>query len=111
MTRKIRLFAFGGNEVSPAGLTDEEGKSIIPDIPMQWQRTDGGSTMSDNALSRTTFWLMLLVHCIAGVVLFATPVGFVPKFDALFENLRQRGELPLLTVFVMLLSRCWYWLQ
>ncbi len=41
MARKIRLFAFGGNEVAPAGLTDAEGKSIIPDIPMQWQRTDG----------------------------------------------------------------------
>ncbi|KKL59374.1 hypothetical protein LCGC14_2216010, partial [marine sediment metagenome] len=40
MARRIRLFAFGGNEVSPAGLTDEEGKSIIPDIPMRWQRTD-----------------------------------------------------------------------
>jgi carbamate kinase len=39
VVRKIRLFAFGGNEVAPVGLTDENGKAIIPDIPMQWQKT------------------------------------------------------------------------
>jgi type II secretory pathway component PulF len=66
--------------------------------------------MSDNALSRTTFWLLLLVHCVPGVVLFALLVGCVPRFAELFDNLHQRGELPLLTVFVLLLSRCWYWL-
>lgn len=37
--RHIRIFAFGGNEVSPVGLTDEKGKAIIPDIAMQWRRT------------------------------------------------------------------------
>jgi len=31
--------------------------------------------MSDNALSRTTFGLLLLVHCVAGAVLFVTLVG------------------------------------
>jgi carbamate kinase len=39
MTRQIRIFAFGGNEVSPVGLTDANGKAIIPDIAMQWSRT------------------------------------------------------------------------
>jgi|UniRef100_A0A7C4XU42 carbamate kinase len=40
MTKKqVRIFAFGGNEVSPVGLTDEKGKPIIPDIAMQWRRT------------------------------------------------------------------------
>lgn len=41
MSKKtIRIFAFGGNEVSPVGLKDSKtGKSINPDIPMQWQRT------------------------------------------------------------------------
>lgn len=38
--KNIRIFAFGGNEVSPVGLTDEKGKPIIPDIAMQWVRTD-----------------------------------------------------------------------
>ncbi len=37
--KHIRIFAFGGNEVSPVGLTDEKGKPIIPDIAMQWKRT------------------------------------------------------------------------
>ena len=38
--KKIRIFAFGGNEVSPVGLKDAEtGKTINPDISMQWQRT------------------------------------------------------------------------
>jgi len=37
--KQIRIFAFGGNEVSPVGLTDEKGKAIIPDIAMQWKRT------------------------------------------------------------------------
>lgn len=39
MARRIRMFAFGGNELAPVGLTDESGKAIIPDIPMQWQKT------------------------------------------------------------------------
>lgn len=37
--RKIRIFAFGGNEVAPVGLKDKDGKAINPDIAMQWQRT------------------------------------------------------------------------
>ncbi|MCK5429673.1 MAG: carbamate kinase, partial [Anaerolineales bacterium] len=37
--KKLRIFAFGGNEVSPSGLKDENGKAINPDIAMQWQRT------------------------------------------------------------------------
>lgn len=37
--KHIRIFAFGGNEVSPVGLTDKNGKPIIPDIAMQWKRT------------------------------------------------------------------------
>ena len=40
MSKNLRIFAFGGNEVSPAGLKDPKtGKDIIPDIAMQWQRT------------------------------------------------------------------------
>ncbi|MEI7482817.1 MAG: carbamate kinase [Elusimicrobiota bacterium] len=38
--KRIRIFAFGGNEVSPVGMKDPvTGKSINPDIAMQWQRT------------------------------------------------------------------------
>jgi carbamate kinase len=39
MKKIIRIFAFGGNEVSPVGLKDKNGKQVNPDIPMQWQRT------------------------------------------------------------------------
>ncbi len=35
----IRIFAFGGNEVAPVGLTDKDGNPLVPDIPMQWQKT------------------------------------------------------------------------
>jgi type II secretory pathway component PulF len=67
-----------------------------------------GFPMSDYALSRTTFWLLLLVHCLAGVVLFATLVGLVPKFESLLEGLDDHNQLPRLTVFALFLSRYWY---
>ena len=38
--KNLRIFAFGGNEVSPVGLKDPKtGKDLIPDIALQWQRT------------------------------------------------------------------------
>ncbi|HBB65854.1 MAG: hypothetical protein A2X28_00265 [Elusimicrobia bacterium GWA2_56_46] len=37
--KRIRIFAFGGNEVSPVGLKDAAGKAVNPDIAMQWRRT------------------------------------------------------------------------
>ncbi len=46
--KKIRIFAFGGNEVSPVGLKDKNGKTINPDIAMQWQRTaETGKLVAD----------------------------------------------------------------
>lgn len=39
MTKTLRVFALGGNEISPTGLTDENGKAITPDIKMQWERS------------------------------------------------------------------------
>jgi len=46
--KKIRIFAFGGNEVAPVGLKDKGGKAINPDIAMQWQRTaDTGKLVAD----------------------------------------------------------------
>lgn len=38
--RKINIFALGGNEVAPVGLMDDRGHPIIPDIPLQWVKTD-----------------------------------------------------------------------
>lgn len=38
--KRIRIFAFGGNEVSPVDMKDPKtGKAINPDIAMQWRRT------------------------------------------------------------------------
>ena len=46
--KQIRIFAFGGNEVSPVGLKDKDGKTINPDIAMQWQRTaETGKLVAD----------------------------------------------------------------
>ncbi|MDD5209716.1 MAG: carbamate kinase [Elusimicrobiales bacterium] len=46
--KQIRIFAFGGNEVSPVGLKDKDGKAINPDIAMQWQRTaETGKLVAD----------------------------------------------------------------
>lgn len=40
MKKKLRIFALGGNEVSPTGKIDPQtGKLIIPDLPEQWRRT------------------------------------------------------------------------
>ncbi len=40
MSKKLKIFALGGNEVSPSGKVDPEtGKQIIPDLPEQWRRT------------------------------------------------------------------------
>ena len=37
--KKIRIFAFGGNEVSPTGLKDEKGNEIQASVPLQFQQT------------------------------------------------------------------------
>ncbi len=39
MTKKLRIFALGGNQVSPTGRVDPKtNKQILPDIAEQWQR-------------------------------------------------------------------------
>jgi carbamate kinase len=46
--KKIRIFAFGGNEVAPVGMKDKDGRTINPDIAMQWQRTaETGKLVAD----------------------------------------------------------------
>lgn len=39
MAKKVRIFALGGNEVAPVDIKDKKGNPVLPDIPMQWQRT------------------------------------------------------------------------
>jgi len=38
MSKVLRVFALGGNEISPSGLTDENGNPKIPDLKDQWNR-------------------------------------------------------------------------
>ncbi len=40
MRKVLRVFALGGNEISPTGAQDPKTKKMInPDLPSQWQRT------------------------------------------------------------------------
>ena len=40
MKKNLRIFALGGNEVSPTGRVDHKtGKLLMPDLPEQWKRT------------------------------------------------------------------------
>jgi len=39
MSKKLRIFALGGNQVSPTGRVDPKtNKQKFPDIAEQWQR-------------------------------------------------------------------------
>jgi len=40
MSKQLKIFALGGNEIAPSGRTDPAtGKLVIPDLAEQWQRT------------------------------------------------------------------------
>ena len=66
--------------------------------------------MNANTLSRSPSRTagMLLIHGAAGFVVFVVLPAFTARFDDLLERLRERGELPELTMLVMLLSDFWY---
>jgi len=60
--RSIRIFAFGGNEVAPVGLKDEKGRPIIPDIPMQWQRTAETCKKIANIIEKRPNYSYVITH-------------------------------------------------
>ncbi|HOW88733.1 MAG TPA: hypothetical protein PL037_00505 [Elusimicrobiales bacterium] len=61
--KRIRIFAFGGNEVSPVGLKDPvTGKSITPDIAMQWQRTAETAKLVADIFEKHPEDLYVLTH-------------------------------------------------
>ncbi|MBI4669924.1 MAG: carbamate kinase [Elusimicrobia bacterium] len=63
MSRHLRIFAFGGNEVSPVGLTDPKtGKPIIPDIALQWQRTAETCKMVADIIQKHPDDLYIMTH-------------------------------------------------
>jgi carbamate kinase len=61
--KRIRIFAFGGNEVSPVGLKDPRtGKGITPDIAMQWQRTAETAKLVADIFEKYPEDLYVLTH-------------------------------------------------
>ncbi len=63
MPKKLRIFAFGGNEVSPTGLVDKKtGKMIIPDIAMQWQKTAQTCRLVADIIERHPDDLYVITH-------------------------------------------------
>ena len=64
---------------------------------------------SDRALSKTHYWILLLVHCLAGLQLLVLLIH-TQRFDEFLAALKDRGELPLLTGFVLFLSGNCIWL-
>jgi len=66
--------------------------------------------MSDRRVPRWVFWILLAIHGVASVPLCVTLAAFVPRFADLFARLAERGKLPPLTQWVLLLSNYWVWL-
>ena len=63
--------------------------------------------MNDRRVSGWVFWILLLIHGFASLPLCVLLAAFVPRFADLFARLMERGELPLLTQCVLLLSDYW----
>ncbi|MGK5090213.1 hypothetical protein WDW86_21910 [Bdellovibrionota bacterium FG-2] len=62
LSRHLRIFSFGGNELSPMELKDSAGKSINPDIALQWQRTAETSKTVANIIEKHPDDLFVLTH-------------------------------------------------
>ncbi|MBI5884408.1 MAG: hypothetical protein HZB91_15035, partial [Elusimicrobia bacterium] len=63
MTQRLHIFAFGGNEVSPVGLTDPRtGKPVVVDIGMQWQRTADTCRLVGDIIAGRPDDLFVLTH-------------------------------------------------
>ncbi len=62
MSTHLRIFSFGGNELSPMELKDSAGKSINPDIALQWQRTAETSKIVANIIEKHPDDLFVLTH-------------------------------------------------
>jgi carbamate kinase len=61
--KNLRIFAFGGNEVSPVGLKDAKtGKDLIPDIALQWQRTAQTCKLVADIIERHPDDLYVMTH-------------------------------------------------
>ena len=63
MAKLLRIFSLGGNEVSPVNIKDPKtGKSVIPDIALQWQRTADTCRIIADIIERHPDDLFLITH-------------------------------------------------
>ncbi len=63
MSKKLKIFALGGNEVSPSGKVDPQtGKQIIPDLPEQWRRTAATCNQLANVIKENPDDYYILTH-------------------------------------------------
>ena len=61
--KRIRIFAFGGNEVSPVGMKDPKtGKTVNPDIATQWRRTAQTAKLVADIFEKYPKDLYVLTH-------------------------------------------------
>ena len=61
--KQLRIFAFGGNEVSPTGERDPKtGKAVVADIAMQWRRTAETCRFIAGIVERHQGDLFILTH-------------------------------------------------
>ncbi|MBU1075802.1 MAG: carbamate kinase [Spirochaetes bacterium] len=60
--KRINIFALGGNEVAPAGLMDDRGHPVIPDIPLQWVKTDKTCNLIAHMIHDAPKDLFIITH-------------------------------------------------
>lgn len=62
-TKKLQLFALGGNEIAPLGLVDAKtGKAINPDVPMQWHQVGKTCDLLAKIIARDPEQLYVVSH-------------------------------------------------
>ena len=63
MPKTLRIFALGGNEISPTGKVDlKTNKIIVPDLPSQWQRTAKTCKLLADIISRDKDNYHIITH-------------------------------------------------
>ena len=90
------MAAFGG-VVLTCAVQSRKAVTVLPEAKH-------ASGPNARALSRSAYRGLLVMHCLAGLVLLALLlayfVGFGAGFGELVERLREKDELPDLTLFV-----------
>lgn len=63
MGKLLRIFALGGNEIAPTGLTDPKtGKAINPDVEQQWRRSAKTLELMADIIAKEPQHDYILVH-------------------------------------------------